>query len=912
MRKRLVEFLIPAIVLAIFAGLNFVPFFQTAEKRVYDLFLRIRPAVEQRDDILFMDVDDNAIANVGLWPWSRDYMARGLILLREFDSSYVTFDIEYVDPSPQAVNARYLQQDLPRDLDAEFSFVQDSIYGLFDALAQGQISIAEAGDFIDDLSVLTEDVKANLITAVTNVVRDNDQFLGQAAGFHGLSFFTVNQLRELEPLSDAERAKRDQLILYVEDAVNIDEIDVVDASKVQTGADLRPTIQPVLSHAGGAGFPNVVVDDDGVRRRIDLVTETNGTYYAQLVTAPLLDWLGQPTVRVDRNQITLQDARLPGSPITTDIHIPLATDGRMLINWPKATFLESFRHLSYWRLVYHWEVEEEIVDRLRAMDEANFLFFYEGGDQLLPLYDFAESLKDDVLAGGDRAQIDDWREYRQIFFEEAGAFLAGTAEEDLIAELDYAINSGELQPEDAETYQIIKDEARAIFAETRERYDLFMENRQVLQDEVAGSFVIIGWTGTSTTDIGVNPFEHEYMNVGTHAAVVNTILNENFLDDLPWWIPFAGSVVFVFLTTLIIRRLKEKPVRSLLVGFGALLLIAAVGVVLFVTTGIYMNILTPLLSVFLTFIVLTIMNFLTTNKDKQFIRSAFSHYLSPDVINEVLSDPAKLGLGGERKNISAIFTDVQGFSTISEAISPEKLVHLLNRYLTEMCDIILDGRGTIDKFEGDAIIAFFGAPVEMDDHQIQACRAAIQMKKLEERLNQEFLDDELSPTPLLTRIGVNSGDMVVGNMGTDTRMDYTMMGHNVNLAARLEGVNKQYGTWILVSEQTYDKTGRAFSVRKLDRVRVMGITEPVRLYELIDLREEVDGDQNLIDKLRTFNAGLTAFEEKAWGEAEKNFAVVLNEYPEDGPAKYYLDRSRKFKKTPPSPDWDGVFNLTKK
>ena len=229
-----------------------------------------------------------------------------------------------------------------------------------------------------------------------------------------------------------------------------------------------------------------------------------------------------------------------------------------------------------------------------------------------------------------------------------------------------------------------------------------------------------------------------------------------------------------------------------------------------------------------------------------------------------------------------------------------------------MCDIILDGRGTIDKFEGDAIIAFFGAPVEMDDHQIQACRAAIQMKKLEERLNQEFLAEELSPTPLLTRIGVNSGDMVVGNMGTDTRMDYTMMGHNVNLAARLEGVNKQYGTWILVSEQPYAETGREFSVRKLDRVRVVGITEPVRLYELIDTREEVDDDQNLIDKLRTFNAGLTAFEGKEWGEAEKNFAVVLDEYPEDGPAKYYLDRSRKFKKTPPSPDWDGVFHLTKK
>jgi adenylate cyclase len=910
MRKRLVEFLIPAVILAIFAGLNFVSFFQTAEKRVYDLFLHLRPAVEQRDDILFMDVDDTAIANVGLWPWSREYMARGLILLREFDSTYVTFDIEYVDPSPQAVNARYLEQVLPREFDAQFGVVQSDIYGLFDALAQGYISLSDAGDYVDQLAARTEEVRVNLAAAVSSVVQDNDQLLGQAAGFHGQAFFTVNQLREIEPLSSGERARRDELISFIESAVNLDSVEVVDGSKVQHGADLRPTIEPIVSRAAGAGFPNVVVDGDGVRRRIDLVSETNNVFYAQLVTAPLLDWLGDPTVRVEPDKITLVDARLPGAPITTNIEIPLATDGRMLINWPKATFLDSFRHLSYWRLVYHWEVEDEIVDRLRAMDESNFLFFYEGGDQILPLYDFAESLQADVVAGGDRSQIADWREYRQVFFEEVGAFLSSSAEQDLIAELDAAIDSGELSDDLVQTYGFIKEDAQSIFAETREKYDLFMENRQVLQDEVANSFVIIGWTGTSTTDIGVNPFEQEYMNVGTHAAVLNTILNETFLDDLQWWVPFVIAVVLSFLVVLLIS--KRKPSVALIIGFGAVILILAIGVVLFITTGIYMNILTPLLSVFITFIVLTGINFLNENKEKQVIRNAFNHYLSADVINEVLSDPQKLGLGGEKKNITALFTDVQGFSTISEAISPDQLVHLLNKYLTEMCDIILDVRGTIDKFEGDAIIAFFGAPIEMEDHPARACRAAVAMKKLEERLNVEFLGQKLTPSPLLTRIGINSGDMVVGNMGTATRMDYTMMGHNVNLAARLEGVNKQYGTWILVSEQTYKDTGRDFSWRKLDRVRVVGITQPVRLYELIDLREEVDRNQNLIDKLRTFNTGLTAFEGKEWGEAEKNFKIVMDEYPEDGPAKYYLDRARKFKKTAPSLDWDGVFNLTKK
>jgi adenylate cyclase len=236
----------------------------------------------------------------------------------------------------------------------------------------------------------------------------------------------------------------------------------------------------------------------------------------------------------------------------------------------------------------------------------------------------------------------------------------------------------------------------------------------------------------------------------------------------------------------------------------------------------------------------------------------------------------------------------------------------MNRYLDPMSAEILGEKGTIDKFEGDAIIAFFGAPIRFEDHATRACRAAVQMKKLESDLSSVLMEENLTPSPLKTRIGLNSGGAVIGNMGTEKKMNYTMMGNTVNLAARLEGVNKQYGTWILMSQQTYDQTGRTFSVRKLDRVRVVGIDEPVRLYELIDLRENVDGDEDLIGKLRMFNSGLTAFEEKNWEGARKLFKEVLDKYPEDGPARRYLDLCVKFKKSAPSADWDGVFNLTSK
>ncbi|MFW5827026.1 MAG: adenylate/guanylate cyclase domain-containing protein, partial [Alkalispirochaeta sp.] len=292
------------------------------------------------------------------------------------------------------------------------------------------------------------------------------------------------------------------------------------------------------------------------------------------------------------------------------------------------------------------------------------------------------------------------------------------------------------------------------------------------------------------------------------------------------------------------------------------------------------------------------------------IRNAFNHYLSTDVINEILDDPSRLRLGGEKRQLTAMFTDVKGFSAISETLDPEELVKLLNRYLSEMSDIILQLQGTIDKFEGDAIISFFGAPVPYLDHPSRACLAAVRMKKIEDYLNDHFLSEQLSPHPLATRIGLNTGEMVVGNMGTANRMDYTIMGHAVNLAARLEGVNKQYGTWILASELTYREAEDEFAARKLDRVRVVGVSEPVRLFEIIDEASQLPEEKRQL--LDEFHEGLELFEEREFGEAGGRFSRLNREFPDDGPSKTFFDRCTKFQKEPPPPTWDGVFNLTSK
>ncbi|MDR1868419.1 MAG: ECF-type riboflavin transporter substrate-binding protein [Treponema sp.] len=292
------------------------------------------------------------------------------------------------------------------------------------------------------------------------------------------------------------------------------------------------------------------------------------------------------------------------------------------------------------------------------------------------------------------------------------------------------------------------------------------------------------------------------------------------------------------------------------------------------------------------------------------LRRAFSTYLSEDVVEEIVTDPTRLQLGGIKRHMTAIFTDVRGFTGIAERLSPENLVDLLNHYLSTMSDAILEQKGTIDKYEGDAIIAFFGAPLELPDHAIKACTAAVIMKRLEADVNKYVMKSDISPSPLLTRIGINSGDMVVGNMGTQKKMNYTIISNAVNLAARLEGINKQYGTWILATENTIKETAGWFLTRRLDRIRVVGIKESVQIYEVLETME--DAPQALLQKVDLFHKALELFEVRRWSDAGKEFLQILKQYPDDGPAGLYVNRCRQFLKAEPLPDWDGVFNILEK
>ncbi len=291
--------------------------------------------------------------------------------------------------------------------------------------------------------------------------------------------------------------------------------------------------------------------------------------------------------------------------------------------------------------------------------------------------------------------------------------------------------------------------------------------------------------------------------------------------------------------------------------------------------------------------------------EKEKIRNLLGKVVSPAVVTELLS--SELKLGGEQREITALFSDLANFTTIAESMAPEPLVALLNDYLTQMSNQININDGVIDKFIGDAIVAFWGAPVIEERHAILALKSALAMQYALAQLRNHWRTKGL---PLLTmRIGVNTGLAVVGNMGSSDRMDYTMMGDTVNLAARLEGANKYYGSDILLSEYTYEQVKEVFLCRELDKVRVQGKRQPVRIYQLIGEHDQVSSASKVL--CEAFAEALSKFRQCRWLEAEKLFNTIFLDYKNDAPSLLYLKRLQQYRATPPDVAWDGVHDLQK-
>lgn len=415
--------------------------------------------------------------------------------------------------------------------------------------------------------------------------------------------------------------------------------------------------------------------------------------------------------------------------------------------------------------------------------------------------------------------------------------------------------------------------------------------------------LIVGATAVALYDLRNTPTEANYPGPEIHLTALANLLDQDFLQNIKSEYIWAPVSMLILGLTMTFAFSALGSVLSLVIAIASLCILIYGDFWLFTalkyrSSGLFIGLM--VLSIYVT---ITIFRFFTEEKTKKEIRSTFSKYVSPAIVDELLENREKLALGGRRQRMTVFFSDLRGFTTISEKLPPEELSRILNLYLSPMTEIVFSNKGTLDKYMGDAIMAFFGAPIASQEHAAQACRCALQSLEQLKVLQAIFAKEGLPHLDI--GIGINTGDMSVGNMGSNIVQNYTVMGDAVNLASRLEGTNKEYGSKIIISEFTYQDIKDQFTSREIDQVRVKGKTEPVKIYELV---KEGPPATDVSDRLKAFSSGYQCYQKKEFNSALEFF----KKFPEDPVAQIYVKRCIYFQEEPPPPDWDGVYSMKTK
>lgn len=493
------------------------------------------------------------------------------------------------------------------------------------------------------------------------------------------------------------------------------------------------------------------------------------------------------------------------------------------------------------------------------------------------------------------------------------------------------------------------------------------KNFDVKKSPFYNKIVLIGISvGVSEADKKSTPYynylgvKHHTPGVETHANAIQTILHGNYinviggkvtnLEDYPWFHLVIISITS--LIALILLRMFHPIIAGLLIIVEGLLYYAivcgfftddfmwffkSIAQVVIPTNvismysdlfnmnlpgkgeSILLPLTAPLFGAGLTFASNLIYQYMNEQKDKKFYKDTFGTYIAPELIATMYREKTQPALGGESGIKTALFTDIQNFSTFSEQLSATNLVELLNEYLSRMTDVLFEKGGTLDKYEGDAIIAFFGAPLPMNDHALRACTVALNMQNELINLRHKWIEEgdkwPKGVQEMQIRIGINTGEMVIGNMGSKTRMNYSMIGDAVNLASRLESSAKQYGVNIQIGENTFKEVDNIFAFRFLDEVRVKGKKHSVKTYELLGKINEIDEDTEQL--ITIFQKAQTFYYERNWKEAITLFKKTeslekMNPGKLTNPSRVFLSRCREMKDNPPDKDWDGIWNLIQK
>ncbi|MBN2874622.1 MAG: CHASE2 domain-containing protein [Spirochaetales bacterium] len=843
------------VVAGLVALFSLTPAHDRLEYVLYDLRFKLKPKAEPLPDLVLLDVDDASISALGVYPWPRHYYAYAIRQMQAAGLAHLVFDFQFMDASPPFFNP-------------------DGYNTLYAALAEGQQLRPE------DLSL---------------VMIDNDLDLANATGECGrvvmpFSFAKVESRLSLTP--EAAEAKATAVARFNKLAslplpagMEEDFRALVDPDRVE----ISYPIPELMMTADAFGFVDNDADLDGAHRRVRLVRVFDDRIYLHLALVTFLRMSGVGLEAVDivpGEHITIRNAVHPVTGEHADVVIPVDETCGVYFDW-MGDFEKTARHVSAHALVEYPYYAEQFEMQLMLKD------MMSGQSTRTELAAELDDLKAAILAEPDTAKRFPLRTAYRQKWAEYEAVIQGYLDESQ-AQLDDLLARREAGEEiDDESISSARVLITAIQIKTRV---------ESLFDSVA----VMGLTATGTQDEGVTPLSNAYWMVGSYPTAINTLARGKFLRRVPM---YAEIAVFTLLALVLAWFIHNRSAK-LSYAVIAIVVVAANAaiIVLFSRAYLWVDQVSFNLALIVPSALIMVTKFAGEEEQRQFIQGAFSKYLSQDVIDQIIANPDALKLGGETCTITTFFSDIRGFSSISEQLSAEELVHLLNEYLSEMTDTIMRNRGTIDKYEGDAIMAFWGAPLSFPDHPYQACLSALEMQRSLVTMRASLR--EQGRHELHVRMGLNTGPAVAGNMGSRTRMNYTVMGDSVNLASRLEGANKNYGTYTMVSASTRDAVADRFRFRELDTIRVVGKNEPIVVYELLEEAGKVP--ERTEEVVQHYERALALYKERRWKEALVGFIRALKLNMDDSPSKLYYLRCKAFIKTPPPAGWDGVSNLSSK
>ena len=895
---------------------TFTEMFDRAELVTYDQRFRIRndlfgpPPMDPR--LGTIDIDNVSITEEGRFnDWTRDKYSDVVNILSEYGASLIGFDVYFIEPQTKLIAEEQV---------LALSRIDESNIASLFATADHDENFRQAIARADNVYL------AQMIVVSDHLISHQE---------------VAAKMKELTPDKSAalEIVRRNAPMLTVPPQ----------ESTIWRGYTFEPPLARLRDHARGFAYAQTKHDVDGGRRRYPVVYQYEDFLFPSIALLMVCDLVQIP---IDAVQVTpgkdilLPDAKV-GEGEVRDIRIPIDDYGNMNVNWA-GRWDDTYAHFPHigLRRTAERQHKQDLFDQVKLLVAADpsLLRNPRGLPAALAEVGFADQMasrqavatwfqatgiEQAIRANPDLTAADFWKSKGVDAPNEAQTALYDLLQRtnrvaDLIAAnpsltLDQLQQSlTDYRPIDvAQSEYLVRsllvdgavpDAARPLFFYPYTVY----EGQLITPDYVKGKVLFYGLTADGTTDLSVTPFQGSYPMVGIYPNVLNTILQDDFIRSMPRWLDWLIILALGVLITVIVPRFKALPGAA--VVLGVVLLYILLSFFAFTHAGMWIDMVGPLMTLIIGYLALTIYAYVVKEKEKDFVQGAFGHYLSPAVVDQIMNNPDMINqLGGQERVMTAFFSDIASFSTISECLTPEELVIFINGYLSEMCDIIEFYGGTIDKFEGDAIVAFFGAPVFYEDHAVRATMACIDQQHKLVEMRERWRGEGILPPALIglrerwesqgrtfaqVRFGITAGPMVVGNMGSKSRTDYTMMGDTVNLAARFESGQKIYGTSIMANDVIYEQVKEMVEARKLDIIQVMGKEEPVIAYEILDRKGGLSPEMN--ETLGLYNEAMEAYEAYNFDVAQGLFEKALKITPKDGPSGLYADRCEEYAITPPS------------